>query len=93
MMLEMNVGARFCALSIVLPRVITVVGSAMIAFSILEGRGVVVISFLGRMPTRRPRLSMSSASGCGHVASSSQYARSCCGPLNRSGSSALKQVA
>ena len=56
------------------------------------GRGVVVTSWRGRAPRRRPNCSMSKvASAWCHLASSSHQAASNCGPRNCSGSSAEKQ--
>src|SRR3546814_9106390 len=64
---------RLSALSLVRPLVTATDGSFSIAFSRLTGRGVVVTSTRGCVPSRRPSCRLSHASvACAHFASRSE---------------------
>jgi hypothetical protein len=84
----MKAGDRCAALACVDARVTAVRGSDSRLISAV-GRGVVVTSWRGRTPSRRPNCRLSkAASGWRHFASSSHQAASNCGPRSCSGSSA-----
>jgi hypothetical protein len=88
-------GARFARFSYVDPRVTTTSRPSRANNSrmSLVGRGVVATRQRGLRPNLNPNCNMSQVSGRAQEPSSSHTAASCCGPRNRSGSSALNVVA
>ena len=90
----MKPGARFFALSKVVPRVTIVAGSSASSLISFSGFGVVVTQARGSRPRRSPNIAMSHVSRAyRHAHNSSAHSASCCGPRSRSGSSAENSIA